>query len=327
MAAPNITGTISGSVLEDSGAVITGALTDSGNGAANTWAINSGASFGAVSINAAGVWSYDLDDTNATVNALGAGDTLTDTFVVRVTDALGTDTQIITITISGVPCFTAGTLIATALGPRDCATLLPGDEVLTRDHGMQPLRWIGRRLVAGGELALDERLCPVRIASGALGAGLPLRDLWVSRQHRMMVSSDIAKQLCGAREVLLPAIRLVGLPGITLDARPQPVEYVHLLFDRHQIVFAEGAPSESLLLGPEALRLLPDDARLEIEILFPEAAQRGALSVPARKIPQRRWQKTLVACSRTATLLPRGFQAGAANRGHAAPRNAAFEVI
>ncbi len=311
MAAPNITGTVTGSVLEDSGAVITGALSE-GNGFANTWSINSGASFGAVSISSAGVWSYDLDDTNATVNALSAGQTLTDTFVVRVDDARGSDTQTITITITGVPCFTAGTLIETIGGPRDCASLVAGDLVWTRDNGLQPLCWIGRRMVGAPEQVENDKLRPIRIAAGALGAGLPLRDLWVSRQHRMFVSSDIAHQVCGAAEVLLPAIRLVGLPGITIEAKIEAVEYVHLLFDRHQIVFAEGAPTESLLLGPEALRMLPVEAQEEIEVLFPKAAELACLAVPARMIPQRRWQKTLIARSKAAALLPQAFGRGRA---------------
>ncbi|WP_022704177.1 Hint domain-containing protein [Pseudorhodobacter ferrugineus] len=310
MAAPNITGTFTGAVLEDSGAVITGALTETANGFANTWAINSGASFGSVSINAAGVWSYDLDDTNATVDALGAGATLIDTFVVRVTDALGSDTQVITITITGVPCFTAGTLIETAEGPRDCADLVEGDLIWTRDGGLQPVRWIGRRRVEVAEMAGNEKLCPVRIAAGALGAGVPERDLLVSRQHRMVVSSDLAQQVCGAGEVLLPAIRLVGLPGIVIDTDVGAVDYIHLLFDSHQIVFAEGAPSESLLLGAEALRMLPQAAREEIETLFPKAAQREALAVPARMIPERRWQKALVAQSLSVALLQSGWRRG-----------------
>lgn len=307
MAAPNITGTFTGSVLEDSGVAISGTLTEFNNANANTWTINSGASFGSASINSAGVWSYDLDDTNATVNALTAGQTLTDTFVVRVTDVRGTDTQTITITITGVPCFTSDTLIETADGPQACALLNVGDLIWTRDNGLQPLRWIGRRAVGAAELAGNDKLYPVRIGAGALGAGLPLRDLWVSRQHRMLVSSDIARRICGEAEVLLPAIRLIGLPAIAVDTGVRAVEYVHLLFDRHQIVFAEGAPSESLLLGTEALRMLSIEAQEEICSLFPKPAQLASLAVPARMIPQRRWQKTLVAHSNAATSLSRGF--------------------
>lgn len=306
MAAPNIRGTITGSILEDGGAIVSGALTDIGNLSANTWAINSGASFGAVSINASGVWSYDLDDTNATVNALKFG-TLTDTFVVRVTDALGSDTQLITITINGVPCFTAGTLIETEFGPRDVATLKPGDLIWTQDEGLQPLRWLGRHKVRAADMAETDTLAPVRIRAGALGGSLPWRDLRVSRQHRMLVSSDIAAKVCGAAEVLVPAIRLVGLPGIALDVSGQEVEYIHLLFDCHQIVLAEGAPSESLLLGVEALKMLPEAAREEIAALFPDAQARATLGRPARIIPDRRWQKSLVARSKTVALLPRGF--------------------
>lgn len=298
MGAPNITGVITGSVTEDSGLVISGNLTDAGNGAANTWTIASGATYGTATINSAGQWSYDLDDTNGVVDALDFGETLTDTFVVRVTDAFGTDTQTITITITGVPCFTAGTLIDTENGPRPIEDLQPGDLVRTQDHGLQPVRWIGRRRVGPDALMADEKLWPIRIAAGALGKGVPRRDLLVSRQHRMLIRPDMVCELCGEDDVLVPALRLLGLPGIRLADASGPVDYVHLLFDRHQIVFAEGAASESLLLGPQALRMLPPECRQEIAAIFPDAALRWPLGVPARHIPDRRLQKTLVAwCS------------------------------
>lgn len=294
MGTPNITGTVTGTVAEDSGLVITGALTDSGNTAANTWSISSGATYGTASINASGQWSYDLDDTNAAVNALGAGDTLTDTFVVQVTDVWGTDTQVITITITGVPCFTAGTLIDTASGPRKVEDLVPGDLIRTKDNGVQPLRWIGRRVVSEAELVENDRLRPIVIGAGALGAGLPRRDLIVSRQHRMMLASDLVHETCGEGEVLLPAVSLLGLPNIRLGEAAGSCEYLHLLFDRHEIVFAEGAPSESLLLGPETLQMLPESDRDEINAIFPDALARERLSAPARLIPEREQQKALV---------------------------------
>ena len=93
-----------------------------------------------------------------------------------------------------------------------------------------------------------------------------------------------------------------------MRCKSEAVEYVHLLFSRHQIIFAEGAPTESLLLGPEALRMLPVVAQEEIEELFPKAAELASMAVPARMIPQRRWQKTLIARSKAAALLPLGFR-------------------
>lgn len=65
--------------------------------------------------------------------------------------------------------------------------------------------------------------------------------------------SRIAARMFETEEVLVAAAQLVGLPGIT-TAPPQAVTYLHLLFDRHEVVFANGAPSESLYPGPVALK-------------------------------------------------------------------------
>ncbi len=174
-------------------------------------------------------------------------------------DALGT-AQSVDISDLGPPCFTPGTLILTVNGEVPVETLVPGDMVVTVDHGPQPVRWIGRRTVTGvGDMA------PVRIEAGALGNR---RDLLVSPQHRMLLTGWQAELHCGEPEVLVPAKHLTFLPGIC-EERRRTVTYIHLLFDRHEIVLAEGAPSESLY--PGTLLYEEDPAlRAEIEALFPE---------------------------------------------------------
>ncbi|MBI1220905.1 MAG: type I secretion protein [Rhodobacteraceae bacterium] len=160
----------------------------------------------------------------------------------------------------GPPCFTPGTLIATPQGDRAVETLQPGDLVLTQDHGPQMLRWIGQRQVIGrGDFA------PVRIAAGALGNR---RDLLVSPQHRMLVGGWRAQLFFGADEVLVAARHLVNDTTIRVQPRPQ-VTYIHLLFDRHEVIFAEGAATESFYPGET---ILAGDAALRSEIvsLFPE---------------------------------------------------------
>ncbi|WP_233193024.1 Hint domain-containing protein [Acidimangrovimonas sediminis] len=168
-----------------------------------------------------------------------------------------------------VPCFTADTMIETPEGPRRAATLTRGSLVITRDAGAQPVRWIGRRTLVPAALARAPWLRPVRIRAGALGAGVPARDLLISPQHRILLRSAIARRMFGAEEVLIAAKRLVGLDGIELAAGDRPVTYVHFLLDRHGIVFANGAEAETLLAGREALRALSAPARAEILALFP----------------------------------------------------------
>ncbi len=160
-----------------------------------------------------------------------------------------------------VLCFVRGTLIETPDGPRYIESLAEGDLVNTLDHGPQPLRWIGaRRCDARGKNA------PIRIKAGALGN---IRDLWVSPNHRMLVSGAHAELLFGHGEVLVAAKHLVNDATIRQIPRAQ-VEYYHFMFDTHQIVFAEGCPSESLFPGQQSLQTVTDEARAEIIELFPE---------------------------------------------------------
>lgn len=179
-----------------------------------------------------------------------------------------------------VVCFAAGTLIETPSGPRPVQTLRCDDQVITRDHGPRAIRWIGHRHVPAALLAAMPRLKPIRIAAGALGAGLPDRTLWVSRQHRLLVRSPVAQRMFGLGEVLVAACHLVGLPGIATDEDISSVDYWHFACDGHEIVRANGAPAEALYPGAEALKSVSAEARAELLALFPDLA--GQPLPPAR---------------------------------------------
>lgn len=166
-----------------------------------------------------------------------------------------------------IVCFTRGTLIDCADGARPVETLRVGDLVRTLDRGLQPIRWIASRRL-GAELAAQPRLCPIRIRKGALGPGMPAADLLVSPQHRILVRSGIAQRMFGAAEVLVAAKQLLELEGVEI-AQTDSVEYVHFAFDRHEIVTANGAQSESLYPGPQALKSLGRAARDELFAIFP----------------------------------------------------------
>lgn len=163
-------------------------------------------------------------------------------------------------------CFVRGTRIATPCGEVAVEDLHPGDLVCTLDQGNQPLRWVGsaRRAATG-------RLAPVRIAAGALGN---TRDLLVSQQHRMMLRGWQASLMFGEEEVLVAAKALVNDHSIRVEEGGM-VEYFHLLFDQHQIIFAEGAPSESFHPGQQGWKALDRAAREEILALFPELEARN----------------------------------------------------
>lgn len=180
-------------------------------------------------------------------------------------------------------CFACDTLIEAEHGAMVVQDLVPGDMVLTRDHGLQPVRWIGVRRIDASDMAAQQNLWPVRIEAGALGAGTPEHDLYVSRQHRVLVRSRIAWRMFDAREVLVPAATLTALPGIDSVAPEGGLAYWHILFDRHEVIRSNGAWTESLLVGPRAISALPEEVRTRIGTL--RAPTCGA-EVAARMIPR-----------------------------------------
>ncbi len=171
-----------------------------------------------------------------------------------------------------IPCFTPGTLIETRRGPVAVEDLAPGDRVLTRDNGYQPIRWIGQRALGPADLVLRPQLQPVRIARGALSANEPEADLIVSPQHRMLLSGSRAELFFGEPEVLAAALHMVGRPGITRLTCAR-VTYLHLLFDSHEIIRANGAWTESYQPGKATLGAMSDPQRKEILDIFPELAE------------------------------------------------------
>jgi len=189
-----------------------------------------------------------------------------------------------------VVCFAGGTRLETPQGLRAVEEIAVGDLLVTADQAPQRVVWIGSRRVSEVEMAAVRKLRPVRISAGALGDGVPQRDLLVSRQHRMVVSSKIANRMFGTASVMVPAIKLVEMPGIFEDAACTSVEYFHVLLDNHAVIFAEGAPTESLLCGDMALRTLSQAARAEIAQIFPNQGPTAS----AMPIPSRNAQSTLI---------------------------------
>lgn len=192
-----------------------------------------------------------------------------------------------------VVCFAAGTMIETDQGEVAVETLQPGDLVRTADHGFQPVRWAASNTISAAMLAVVPEMRPVRISAGALGAGLPEKDLLVSPQHRVMVRSRIAQKMFGSEEVLVAAKQLVMLDGVDVVDGTEPVTYVHFLCDRHEVVYANGAPSESLFTGPEALKSVGSAARKEILALFPELAEVDYDALASRPLASGRMARRL----------------------------------
>jgi hypothetical protein len=169
--------------------------------------------------------------------------------------------DVLTAENTGVVCFVRGTRILTAEGETLIEDLMAGDLVRTMDHGYQPIRWIGSSVVEG-----KGRFAPIVIEADTLGNA---RRLAVSPQHRMLLSGWQAELFFDEPEVLVAAKMLVN--DTTIRAQEQAeVEYFHILFDAHEIIFAEGAPSESFHPDHIGWGALADAARDEILALFPE---------------------------------------------------------
>lgn len=171
--------------------------------------------------------------------------------------------------------FVRGTQITLADG-RQCPVedLEIGAQILTRDHGAQPLRWIGQRtLRATGPHA------PVLIPSGAL----PNRqDLLLSQHQRLFIYQSGSDLLTDTPELLVRAGDLVD--DKTIFLRPGGfVDYFHLVFDRHEIIYAECIPTESLLINERTLGIFPEDLAQSISADMPSLSHRQRFATEADK--------------------------------------------
>ena len=179
-----------------------------------------------------------------------------------------------------IACYAPGTLIDTVNGPCPVERLTRQDAVITPDGPMR-VAWVW-----SGQEALEaarEDQKPVQIKAGALGHGVPQRDLVVSCQHRMLLGGRGAFGLGFKDEVLVPAKALTGLAGIRFMKGKREIRWHHFALARHNVVRANGAWSDSLLLGRVVWDGLTPDERRDVARRFPRPADGGALNGPAAR--------------------------------------------
>lgn len=172
---------------------------------------------------------------------------------------IGVQAQHFTYDNTGVVCFGKGTAIRTPRGDVLVEDLRVGDLVTTMDNGPQKIRWINTRSYDAGQMQMGSHLHPVLIKRGTFGAE---RDLLVSQQHGVLVgqrgdSFARAKHLADAAK------------GVRIAKGKKSVTYVHLMFDDHQVIFAENVPSESFYPGPMALTQMSKPHRAAFSKVLP----------------------------------------------------------
>ena len=165
-------------------------------------------------------------------------------------------------------CFTEGTQILTAQGERPVHALTIGDEVITKDHGTQKIRWIGSRKMLGLSSGPESNR-PITIKAHAFGQNVPSRDTTLSQNHAVLNDHWKAALYFGEEEVLSPAKSLLGT-DYAYRSRAGSVTYYHILLDQYSLVQADGLWAESLYLGSECMKMLTPCNRSEIFDSFPQ---------------------------------------------------------
>ena len=191
-------------------------------------------------------------------------------------DGVGGETGRLSFTNIEVICFTPGTRIATPKGERLVEELKAGDRILTRDNGVQEIAWNGQTRFDATYFAARPQLSPILIKAGALGNGLPERDMLVSPQHRVLVNSSKAQCYFGENEVLVAAKHLVNGETV-LQRRAEQATYIHFMCERHEVVLSDGAWTESFQPGEHSMDGMGKAQRNEIYELFPELKEAAGL--------------------------------------------------
>ncbi|GEM_PF-348182 len=171
--------------------------------------------------------------------------------------------------IESIVCFTPGTLIATPRGEVAVEHLRVGDKVITRDNGIQEIRWMGAKAMGWHDFAANPHLRPIMVKAGSLGNDLPERDMMLSPNHRLLVANDRTALYFDEHEVLVAAKHLIGGKGVQ-QVDSVGTTYYHFMFDQHEVVLSNGAWTESFQPGDYTLKGLGNAQRMELLELFPE---------------------------------------------------------
>ncbi len=189
------------------------------------------------------------------------------------------------VTMNEQPCSCRGTLILTDRGERPVEELAIGDVVVTHTGAQRPIKWIGRRGYVGRHILGRQDILPICIKAGALADGVPRRDLWISPHHAMFLEG-----------VLIEGRDLVNGVSIVQAERVDEVEYFHIELETHDVILAEGAPSETFVdddsrqmfhNAHEYAALYADDVQAPARYYAPRCDEGDAVEAARSRIAQR----------------------------------------
>ena len=168
------------------------------------------------------------------------------------------------------------TNVRTPCGPRRVENLRPGDLIVTRRDGLQPLRMIWKRTIAASEIAADPSLAPVAMKPRAVGPMMPQTELRLAGSHKLLVPGYRLEGLEDTDACLVRARELVNTTDdVWVDRTNRDITYFNLVFDCHQIFAANGLPVESFLPSPTSVCSLEDAVREELGRVLPDLGADG----------------------------------------------------
>lgn len=171
--------------------------------------------------------------------------------------------------IAGVTGLCTGANLRTPIGARRVEFFRPGDLVVTRDNGLQPVRMIWSKTVTAAEIAADPSLAPITLAPRAIGPMMPQQKVSIGGAHRLLVPGWRLDDVEDTENCLVPARDLEGL-GEPTEVWDKDVTYYNIVFETPQVFCANGLPIESFSPCSEVLKIVPKKVKEDLRQTFPD---------------------------------------------------------
>lgn len=179
--------------------------------------------------------------------------------------------------------------VRTPCGPRRIENVRPGDLIVTRDNGLQPVRMVWTRSVTASDIAADPSVAPVCLKARAIGPMMPQKDLLVAASHRVLVPGYRLADFPDDRSCLIAARDIVEASDETyFDRAVAEMKFYNIVFAEHQVFAANGLPVESYLPSPVTLAQLDETTSQNIAALFSEEAE-STPDYPSSRYAEHDW--------------------------------------